>query len=208
MKKILILMSALLIVSGGCGKKAQEKAGISVVASFYPVYILTKNIAKDMPGVSVNTMAPPVSGCLHDYTMTSDDMKRLERADLFLVNGAGMESFMDKVAQRFPSLKTAELSKGIELIRDESGEANPHVWVSVENMIRMTHACADILCANDKAHEADYRRNEKNYAAELTSLKAEMDSAMKGFRGKKIVTFLVEFPYFAREFRPTTAAVA
>lgn len=207
MKKVLVCFAALCLLVPGCGKKPQEKAGFTIVASFYPVYILAKNIAQDVPAVSVGSMAPPVSGCLHDYTLNADDMKRLEKADLFLINGAGMESFMDKIVQRFPSLKTAELSNGIGLIRGESGEANPHIWVSVANMISMTHTCADILSANDKAHEAEYRRNEKRYAAELSSLKAEIDAAMKAFKGRKIVTFHEAFPYFAKEYGLEIAAV-
>ena len=207
MKKYLILFAVISAVFGGCGKKAQDKADFTVVASFYPVYILAKNITDGVPGVAVVNMTPPVTGCLHDYTMTTDDMKRIEKADLFLINGAGMESFMDKVSQRFPSLKKAELSEGIELIRDESGSVNPHIWVSVGNMLRMVHTCADILVENDKVHAAEYRSNETRYVSELSSLKAEMDSAMKDMRGKKIVTFHEAFPYFAKEYGLTIAAV-
>ena len=207
MKKYLILFAVISAVFGGCGKKAQDKADFTVVASFYPVYILAKNITDGVPGVAVVNMTPPVTGCLHDYTMTTDDMKRIEKADLFLINGAGMESFMDKVSQRFPSLKKAELSEGIELIRDESGSVNPHIWVSVGNMLRMAHTCADILVENDKVHAAEYRSNETRYVSELISLKAEMDSAMKDMRGKKIVTFHEAFPYFAKEYGLTIAAV-
>lgn len=38
-------------------------------------------------------MTKPQTGCLHDYQMTPADMKKLENADVFIANGAGMESF-------------------------------------------------------------------------------------------------------------------
>ena len=207
MKKFLIVLAAAALTLAGCGSREQTKAGFTIVTSFYPVYVLARSIAKDVPSVEVRNMTPAITGCLHDYSMTADDMKHLEKADLFLINGAGMEAFMEKTAQRFPSLKTAELSAGIPLIQDGEGNVNPHVWVSVENMIRMTHTCADILAASDRAHEADYRKNEKKYAAALSALKAEMDREMKSFKGKKIVTFHEAFPYFAKEYGLEIAAV-
>ena len=207
MKKILIVCAAVCLMISGCGKKEEHKAGFTVVTSFYPVYILAKNIAKDIPSVEIRNMTPSITGCLHDYSMTADDMKHLEKADLFLINGAGMESFMEKTAKRFPSLKTAELSAGLPLIKDAEGNINPHVWVSVENMIGMAHTCADVLSAQDKTHEADYRKNEKRYVDELSALKAEMGREMKAFKGKKIVTFHEAFPYFAKEYGLVIAAV-
>jgi zinc transport system substrate-binding protein len=207
MKKLVICICALCFFAAGCGRKQETKAGFTVMTSFYPVYIVAKNITQDVPGVLALNMTPPLTGCLHDYSMTTEDMKHLEKGNLFLINGAGMESFTDKVAQKFPSLKTAELSTGIPLIRDGEGNVNPHVWVSVTNMIMMTHTCADILAARDSEHAAQYRENEKKYAAALASLKAEMDREMKPFKGKKIVTFHEAFPYFAKEYGLVTAAV-
>ncbi|MCL6646213.1 MAG: metal ABC transporter substrate-binding protein [Dehalococcoidia bacterium] len=56
------------------------------------MYITTINIVGDVPGIRVVSMTGPVTGCLHDYQLTPDDVKRLSDAEVFVVNGAGMEA--------------------------------------------------------------------------------------------------------------------
>ena len=66
----------------------------TVVTSFYPVWILTLNLTEGIEGVEVVNMAEPTTGCLHDYSLRNSDMVTLSGADALLVNGAGMESFL------------------------------------------------------------------------------------------------------------------
>ena len=60
-----------------CLLTAAGAAPLRIVTSFYPVYIATLNVAKDVPGVEVVNLTPPLTGCLHDYQMTAG---RLEEA--------------------------------------------------------------------------------------------------------------------------------
>lgn len=198
----------LLCLSLSCKKVNQSQAvdHFTIVTSFYPVYIIARNVADSIDGVKVINMTPPVTGCLHDYSLTSSDMKNLEGAGILLINGAGMESFMAGISRRYPSLKTAELSSGIKLISYKSSE-NPHVWVSVSNAIVMTGNCAEYLAAADPAHAVKYRENAAKYITKLSALKKEMDAALSGSRGKNIITFHEAFPYFAQEYGLVIAAV-
>ena len=79
-------------------------AGETVVTSFYPIWLLALNLADGVPGLEVRNLAAPDTGCLHDYQLQTGDMKTLAEADLFLVNGAGMESYLDLVYSAFPGL--------------------------------------------------------------------------------------------------------
>ena len=91
MKKILYLFTAILLLSAtlltGCGQNSTADNGqkadgkFRIVTSFYPVYIATANITKGVDGVEVINMTKPQTGCLHDYQLTTDDMKTLDRAD-------------------------------------------------------------------------------------------------------------------------------
>ncbi|HPS57445.1 MAG TPA: metal ABC transporter substrate-binding protein [Spirochaetota bacterium] len=202
----LVLVAFLIPVS--CKKENAAPAGdiFTIVTSFYPVYIIARNVAGSIDGVKVINMTRPVTGCLHDYSITSADMKYLEDAGILLVNGAGMESFMDRISDRYPGLKTAEISGGIKLVEYNKIE-NPHVWVSVSNAIIMTRNCAEVLAAADPAHAAQYRKNAGSYTAKLEVLKKEMDAALAPFRGRSIITFHEAFPYFAQEYGLVIAAV-
>lgn len=208
--KVFKLMSIImvLLIAAGCGKEdtSNDRSEFLIVASFYPVYIIALNVADGIDGVKVVNMTPPITGCLHDYSVTSSDMKNLENAGIFLINGAGMESFMDKIAAKYPSLKTAELSRGIPLIKYNNQE-NPHVWVSVSNYIIMVRNCAGYLAEADSKNAGRYNKNAGRYIIELNRLKEEMDTGLKEFKGKKIVTFHEAFPYFAKEYNLDIAAV-
>lgn len=54
----------------------------------------------------------------HDFQLTPEDMKLLSTADMFVINGGGMESFLDDVTKQYPKLNI------VETIADEADEAD------------------------------------------------------------------------------------
>lgn len=209
-----LLLSTAIILSacGGRspaapGEKADAKT-VTIVTSFYPVYISAINVAKDVPGVKVVNMTQQATGCLHDYQLVPNDLKTLSEAQIFIINGAGMEAFMDKVVSQLPDLKIIDASKGIPLLRGE-GEAgdNPHVWVSISNAIQQTRNIGSQLAVLDPDHAAQYDANSTAYAAKLEELRARMHHTLDGVKNRNIITFHEAFPYFAQEFKLNIAAV-
>ena len=198
---LLLVLSIALVGCGGANQTAEKKTAepFRIVTSFYPMYVATINITDGVDGVEVYNMTKPQTGCLHDYQLMTDDMKTLEKADAFVINGAGMEDFMDKVTEQQKKLKVIDASRGIELIHDEEGD-NPHVWLSVTDAIAQTRNIADQLKEADPAHAAQYEKNAAAYIEKLTSLKSEMHAALDNVPHKDIVTFHEAFPYFAKEF--------
>ena len=207
MKKtgLLILTFMLFLVFSACSGPdgnigfEQDKDTL-IVTSFYPMYIFTSNIADGIEGVRVVNMTEPQTGCLHDYQLVPADMKILEKADIFIINGAGMESFLEKVISQLPELTIIEAAKGMELLDDENGEKNPHVWVSISGAIQEVRNITDGLIAADPANETFYRKNSENYIKKLEALKQSMHDALKDIETRDIVTFHEAFPYFAHEF--------
>ncbi len=153
-------------------------------------------------------MTPQATGCLHDYQLIPDDLKTLSEAQVFIINGAGMEAFMDKVVSQLPNLKIIEASKDIPLIKGEGEEGdNPHVWVSVSNDIQQTKNIGLQLAALDPDHAAQYSANTTAYVIKLEELKARMHQTLEGVKNRDIITFHEAFPYFAQEFKLNTVAV-
>ena len=198
-----ILAACLLFAGCGGAPAAQtQKAGdgtFHIVTSFYPMYIDVINLTDGVEGVTVTNMTKPQTGCLHDYQLTTEDMKTLEKADAFVVNGAGMESFLDKVIKMQEGMTVIDASRGIDLM-EEDGEANPHVWLSITKDIEQVKNIRDQLKEADPAHADQYEANAAAYLAKLEVLKSEMHATLDDVPHKDIVTFHEAFPYFAEEF--------
>ena len=197
---LLIALCLLLTGCGGTNTAGGGKDGsFHIVTSFYPMYIATLNITQGIDGVTVTNMTKPQTGCLHDYQLMTEDMKTLEKADAFVINGAGMENFLDKVIKQQKSLKVIDASKGIDLLKD-GDEENPHVWLSVTDAIAQVKNIAEQLKAADPKHADAYEKNAAAYIKKLEALKTEMHAALDTVPNKDIVTFHEAFPYFAKEF--------
>lgn len=206
LKRILIAMLLVLLALGAAGCGTQQQGGhdkkFRIVTSFYPMYIDAINITKGVDGVEVVNMTKPQTGCLHDYQLTTEDMKTLEKADAFIVNGAGMESFLDKVIKQQKNLKIIDASKSddINFLKD-GDEVNPHVWLSVTYNIAQVEAITSQLCEADPEHADAYRKNALDYVTKLTALREEMHKELDNLPHRDIVTFHEAFPYLAKEFK-------
>lgn len=224
MKQILsVLLCAAVCLTGfsGCGTPAKESSRLKLLASFYPIAIMALNITDGVEGVAVESMAQQQTGCLHDFQMTTADMKKAETADAFLINGAGMEGFLDKISDQLPELPVIDSSTGIPLIasgedhhhdggegHDHDQEAyNPHLWVSITNCMEQVRNLSEGIIALDPEHEAEYRENTETYLEKLSALRDKMHSALDHVKNKDIITFHEAFPYFAEEFGLHIAAV-
>lgn len=196
MKKYLALFLLLCMLMASMATAAD--APLRVTATFYPLYLATINVARDVPGLNIVCLAPPSAGCLHDYQMSTADRKVLSDTDVLVINGAGLEVFLDKLLPQL-SATVIDASAGIDLLSGHH-EVNAHIWVSIPGMMREVNNIADGLSAADPAHTAQYRQNADDYNAKLETLYNEMKETLAPFAGEPIVTFHEAFDYFAQDF--------
>jgi len=206
--------AALLILTcfvfTGC--KKEENQDFKVVTSCYPVYIMTINLTKDIPGVETVNMSESNTGCLHNFQLRSEDLKKIEKSSAFIINGAGMESFLDRVKSELPGIRLIDSSEGIELIKDDClceenvhqehchHEFNPHIWMSVSGCIKQVENIKSGLIKYDPYHAQMYEKNALEYISKLENLKQEISLKLKDVKSRDIITFHEAFPYFAKEF--------
>ena len=202
-KKLLALTLAVLLALAPVCALAE-----TVVASFYPIYLFALNLTDGLPDVTVRSLAAPTSGCLHDYQLQTGDMKALSAADVFLINGAGMEGYLSNVFETFPALPVVDASNGVELLAEEEhGEMNAHVWLDASNAQRMVSNLAEGLTAALPAHAEAIAANRDAYLARLSALDQELRDGLSALPRKDIVTFHEAFPYFANAYGLHVAAV-
>ena len=215
MKKTLCLLLILVFFPLFPGVAEQE---MTIVASFYPVYIMAQNVLSGVENVNLVSMTAPATGCLHDYQLLTGDMRTLSRADAFLVNGAGMEdAFLPKITAQFPDLPLVDCSVGVELIcgdahhhdhHDHHGHEegheeeayNAHIWLSPRNAMQMVENLRDGLSAL-LPHAADQiALNAENYLARLKNVDLALQDALSALPNRQMITFHEAFPYFARDY--------
>ena len=205
---VMFILLMLTLLTGGCGSEKKDDGKLKIVTSFYPMYLETMNVTRGVASVEVVNLTPPQTGCLHDYQLTPEDMKVLETADIFVVNGLGMESFLDKVTEARPNLKIINASDSPQIVPIiEDGVPNPHVWMSITYAIQQVKNINSKLCELDPERTDTYRRNTLEYCDELTTLRDEMHFSLDLLTNKDIVTFHEAFPYLAAEFKLNIAAV-
>lgn len=97
---------------------------LTVVTSFYPMYIAALNIVDGVEGVRLENLSEPQTGCLHDFQLTPEDMKLLSTADVFVINGGGIESFMSDVAKAYPKLDVVEACEDVALLSEDDADSD------------------------------------------------------------------------------------
>lgn len=203
MNKVTAIIIILVLMLSGCAtSKKVSTSKLKIVTSFYPIMLLTKAVVGDVEGVTIQNMTKPQTGCLHDYTLLPEDMKTLETADVFVINGLGMESFLQKVVAGLPNLKIIDLSKNINAI-----EGNPHIWLAPKNAMQMVKNLSDELGRIDKANADKYVQNSSNYTEKLTVLDNKTIKEVEKLPNKDIITFHEAFPYYAQAYGLNIKAV-
>jgi ABC-type Zn uptake system ZnuABC Zn-binding protein ZnuA len=190
------------------------EARLHVVTSFLPLYCWTVNVAGEF--AEVDNLLPPRSEP-HEYAFTPGDARKLGRADLIVINGAGLETWLPKFLRGSPSSRdrVAIISAGLDaqLITAEHPDArdpacaNPHVWL---DPLIAAHGVSNILAAlqrTDPVHSTNYARQAQAYVARLQQLDTDIRQSLAGATHRAIVTYHDAFPYFARRYGLEIAGV-
>lgn len=209
-------------------KKEQAKdEDLLVVTSFYPMYVAAENVIGDVEGVTLENLSEPQTGCLHDYQLTAADMKLLSKADAFIVNGGGIESFLSDVAESYPDLKIVQACDGIDLLESAEGtgeshndlssnedadhddhdhsehshgDENAHVWMNLADyQIQVQNICNGLSEA-DSAHAEQYAKNAQTYQGKVQELQQEAAELASQIASQPVVIFHEAYEYIVQEY--------
>lgn len=180
-------------------REVSESENTKIVASFYPMYIIAENLTEGARDIELDLMADVNVGCLHDYTLTTEDMKKVEDADIFISNGLGMESFIDKIIESNGNMKTIDSSSNIQNLISEGEETNPHLWTSIEKYIAQVENISKGLQESDPDNAEIYEQNAVEYINKLEQLKTELEGQLGGLNGQKAICLNEAFEYLGQE---------
>ncbi|MEJ5253641.1 MAG: zinc ABC transporter substrate-binding protein [Chthonomonadetes bacterium] len=210
------LLALVLVVLVGCASETERdterSAGLHVVATFFPVADIVRQVGGEH--ITVQMLLPP-EGDLHTFSPTARQMKLLQRADVVFTLGLGAEPFLEKMFRGLgrKRLRVIELGRGCwtlpadaEHHHEHEGEqhhhdeaVDPHVWLSIENAIRMTRNAQKALAQIDPVHSADYQRNADRLVAELKRLRDDLKARAGSWQKRKFIAAHGAYRYLAEE---------
>ncbi|MFV0412744.1 MAG: metal ABC transporter substrate-binding protein [Oscillospiraceae bacterium] len=245
MKKFLLAMVSFVLAAGllaACGTAGQSAAStgsgaaaqqassgqteekLLVYSSFYPMYDFTQKIGGER--VEVVNMVPAGTEP-HDWGPAATDIVGLEKADVFVYNGAGLEHWVEDVLAALgnKSLVVAEASAGISLLEghahedeeeehaeeeehdEEESAYDPHVWLNPQYVKVEAENIKNALIQADPAGAEYYEENYKAFAAKLDVLDTEFESTLAGLPGKTIVVAHEAFGYLCSRYGLTQMGI-
>ncbi|MFH1153862.1 MAG: metal ABC transporter substrate-binding protein [Pseudomonadota bacterium] len=132
------------VIHGDCYASGQN---VDVLVSTFPINQITRNVVRGRDNVRVSLMIPAQMGCPHDYDLTPQDMQKLSRADILIINGLGMEEFLGAPMDNANhGLTVIDSSVGIRDILHYSEDAD--------------HESGD----HDAAHEEGHHKEHQDHA--------------------------------------------
>ncbi|HBW73766.1 MAG: ABC-type metal ion transporter, periplasmic subunit [Candidatus Magasanikbacteria bacterium GW2011_GWA2_45_39] len=213
MKKIIISVVALAVIIGLAVLYKQrapisgfsKSGGVKIVTSIYPL----EEIARNVGGEKANVIRITPNGVEpHDYEPTPEDIATLQSAQLVLVNGAGMESWSEKIKPDLEKqgVKVLNLTQTISLsdmIANSKGQIDPHIWLNPQIFQKEIDAVRDALISLNRSNASVYTENAKRYSMEIATLDAQISEGLKSCALNDFITTHDAFEYLAMRYHLT-----
>ena len=228
-KRIIPLLLALALVLTGCGSggaASTENARLRVVTTTYPIYLFVSTLTRDVDGVVVERLDTGSTSCLHDYTLSVNDMKKLAHAQVIALNGAGLEDFMDD-ALATSDAAVIDCDEGVELLPaltshdvegdhdhddhdhddhgHDHGDIDPHYWMDPRRAVQMIENLTVGLSQADPDYAQDYAQAAQSCIQQMNDWAEELeglfvDARQQGVAIPGLITFHDGFQYFAAAY--------
>ena len=199
------LASALLVSCGSLTTPVQTSEKVSIMTSFLPITLFARAVAGECG--DVNALIPTNIGP-HDFQSTPNDILSIGKADIFFINGLGMETFLDKLlisSAASTALSVVDTSVGIKTISTDmsnvDSDPNPHIWLDPIRAISQVETIRDALVDLDPACSEVYTSNASAYVDNLLGLHAEIRSKLEPYEGKSFIAYHDFAPYFADRYQ-------
>jgi len=211
-------LTILLLVVAACGGGSVPTGSVDpggqlkVVTTSTVFADLIRNVGGDR--VTVTSLVPRGVD-VHTYQATPVDLRAVASADLFVMNGLGLDDWLEKTIRSAsngaPIVKLAVDLEGVVLLPGETPAAqNPHLWMDVAYATLYATRIAARLQEMDTTHAAQIAVTSAAYVEQLADLdvwvREQIGTVPAGDR--QFVMFHDALPYFARAYGLTVVGVA
>jgi zinc transport system substrate-binding protein len=187
--------------------------GVTVLATFYPVYEFARNIGGDRINVS---LLVPMTLDIHEFEPTPSSVQAVAKASVLIYSGAGLEPWIPALvaAADNPRLVLVDSSVNISLLpvppefQRGNETVDPHIWLDPVLAKQQMANILQGLIAADPADAAYFTANARAYDAKLDYLNAGAMNLTASPATRHFVTFHEAFAYFAKRYNVTQIPIA
>lgn len=176
MKLLIGLATALTLTFAPTppAQAAGDKIAVVAAENFYG------GVAREIGGdrVAVVSILNNPNQDPHLFETTPTVVRQVAAAQVVMLNGAGYDSWMEKLLRVSPKPGRA-IIVAADLMHRKAGD-NPHLWYDPRTMPAVAGALATALAAADPAHKDDYAARLKTFLASL----APLNEKIAAIRGK------------------------
>lgn len=192
-----LLLPFFAIVISTTPARAEEL--VHVAASFSVLADLVREIGGGL--VQVSSLVP-VGVEPHDWEPLPRDIAILGKADLVVVNGLGLEGWLDRlIAASGYEGPVLVASRQITPILSKSGEPDPHAWHSLEQVKLYVAAISEELSRVDPQHGGEYAVRRDDFLRTLTIVSRAVELAVSTIPPERRLVFATHnaFAYLERD---------
>jgi zinc/manganese transport system substrate-binding protein len=203
LRYVITLVLGCMSVASAWQAKAQAPDKLPVVATFSVLADFARNVGGER--IEVAALVGP-NGDTHVYQPKPADAKELGVARLILVNGFGLEGWIDRLIKASGAKAPVVVAtKGIkpQQMREEGRvELDPHAWQSIADAKIYVANIRDGLIAADPEGASAYRANANIYLGKLDALEKEVTAEIAKIPPgrRQIITTHDAFGYFGTAY--------
>ncbi|MFZ5642003.1 MAG: metal ABC transporter substrate-binding protein [Bacillota bacterium] len=221
--RFVAILSACALLIAGCGDRTvstaqnnNSKDKVKVYTTIYPLYDFAKNVGGDR--AEVTNILPPGAEP-HHWEPTPGDMVNINKSDIFIYCGAGLESWVGSILNNTDNKKmtVVDSSKGVDLLDPDEGDhhddeggtsedrhlhdnKDPHIWLDPANARIMVDNILEGFVKADPDNKDFYTNNAIIYKARLTDLDNKYQTTLAGAKNRHFVVSHDAFGYLARRY--------
>lgn len=216
-RRAIAALSVLACTALPLHAQAQATPPVQAVASFSILGDLVRQVGAER--VNVTVLVGPGADA-HVFQPSPAHARQVGQAHVVFANGLGFEGWMQRLLDTAGyKRKPVLVSQGIKPLQAEDddhdhhdhkgdrhghdhGDADPHAWQAVANVITYVANIAKGLCAADTAGCEGYRNNAAAYTAQLKLLDTDIKAAWAAIPAaqRKLITSHDAFGYYAHAY--------
>lgn len=196
----LLIGIIILVIFLNNDKQVKQDDGIfDIVTTFYPIELIVKNITVGAQNIEIDNITKDVGGCVHEYSLTPEDAKVIEKADVFIINGGDMEYFINNF--NLNKINVVDSSKDFQ-----NTEISSHFWMNIDLYIKQVENISNGLIKYNPENKEIYVKNTQEYVLKINKLK----EVYSNISSKDINVAIMHdsFYYYKDKFNITASFIA